>query len=563
MDYQRIETDVLVIGGGIAGCNAAIAAAQKGSKVVIMDKGKIERSGDLGGGVDHFLAFLNQGESWDTREAFLDWIWENAEGTGDPEIIDAVCCSELEDAIDRMREIGVPLTQPDGTFYRTGSFGMPGPYFINFNGKKIKPMLGKRVRELGCKILDKVMALRLITQEGRGVGAFGLSIRTGELYIIQAKATEISTGDTSRLFQHPRLNPFNTWASPFNTGEGQVMAYHAGATLSNMEYTRMSIVPKGFAAAGFNAFMGMGCKLMNSLGEYFMEEKYPNAPRNMSVFYALQEIREGRGPLFVDCRHLNEKNKQHLKATLGYDKDTLPDYFDQCGVDVVEQPIEVDISDGSQGGTTSATSAGIKIDGNSASTLPGLFAAGNCADHNRGLWAATTGGYHAGKEAADYANKTSHVDINMKKVIEEYEDFASALGREEGISYNDLEDMIRRVMYENVGTMRTETGLQTGLAKLEKISKYTKMLKAEDYHELMRVCESRSLLKVGELMARAALYRKESRMKPFHHRLDYPETDEKNWRGLVLVRGETGRAKLTFQKLQYHKKRSSDEGTGR
>lgn len=552
MKYIHIKTDVLVVGGGVAGLNAAIAGAEKGAQVVVMDKGKIERSGDVGGGVDHFLAFLNTGESWDTREAFLDHVWQAGHGTGDPSIIDAVCCSELSDAIQRMDRIGVPLTHPDGTFYRTKSFGQPGPYFINFNGKRLKPNLAKAVRKLGCTVLDKVMAINLITQGGVAVGGVGFAIRSGELYTIQAKAIVICTGDASRLFQNPRINPFNTWASPFNTGDGQIMAFNAGATLSNMEYMRMSLVPKGFAAAGFNALTGMGCRLMNGLGEYFMEKRHPHgncAPRNLAVFYALEELKAGRGPLFIDCRHLPEPDIQHLYATLGYDKDTLPDYLRQRNEDLRKKPVEIDVSDAAQGGTTSVTSAGIKIDKNSTSTVPGLFAAGNCADHNRGLWAATTGGYHAGKAATDYAHHMATPELNMKQIIEEYEDFACPLKRKDGFTYREVEEMIRKAMYENVGTMRIAQGLETGLAKIRRITEYLELISVENYHELMRAYETRSLLKVGELMARSALYRKESRTIPFHYRLDFPETDDENWCGLVLVKKEGGEAQLSFQKL--------------
>lgn len=554
MEYNHIETDVLVIGGGVAGLNAAIAAAEKGAQVVVMDKGKIERSGDIGGGVDHFLAFLNTGESWDTREAFLDHIWQAGQGTGDPSIIDAVCCSELGDAIKRMDRIGVPLTQADGTFYRTKTFGQPGPYFINFNGKRLKPALAKAVRRLRCTVLDKVMAIDLITRGGVAVGGVGFGIRSGELYIIQAKAIVISTGDASRLFQNPRVNPFNTWASPFNTGDGKVMAFNAGATLTNMEYMRMSLVPKGFAAAGFNALTGMGCRLINGFGEYFMEKRHPHgnrAPRNLTVFYALEELRAGRGPLFIDCRHLAEPDMQHLYAILGYDKDTLPDYLRQRGEDLRKKPLEIDVSDASQGGTTSVTSAGIRIDRNSASTLPGLFAAGNCADHNRGLWAATTGGYHAGKAAADHALQMVEPKLNVRRIIEEYEDFASPLKSKDGLTYREVEDMIRKVMYENVGTMRTAQGLETGMAKLSRINDYLGSISVENYHELMRAYETRSLLKVGELMARSAFYRMESRMIPFHYRLDFPDRDDENWCGLVLVTKEGGEAQLSFLKLSY------------
>ena len=111
-----------------------------------------------------------------------------------------------------------PLTRPDGTFYRTRSFGQPGPYFINFNGKRLKPALAREVRRLGCRVLDKTMALDLILRDGAVAGAAGFNVRNAELYLVKASAVVVCTGDSSRLFQSPRVNPFNSWASPFNTG---------------------------------------------------------------------------------------------------------------------------------------------------------------------------------------------------------------------------------------------------------------------------------------------------------------------------------------------------------
>ena len=150
MEIVNISTDVLIVGGGLAGTNAAMGASQKGAGVVVADKGNINRSGDIGGGVDHFLAFLNEGQKWDTREGFLNYVEKIGRGTGHLSIIDSVYCAELPDAIERMAQIGTPLTQPDGSFFRTGSMGQPGTFWINFNGKKLKPCLGKAVRKLGC-----------------------------------------------------------------------------------------------------------------------------------------------------------------------------------------------------------------------------------------------------------------------------------------------------------------------------------------------------------------------------------------------------------------------------
>ena len=560
MELVRLSTDVLIVGGGLAGTNAAMGAAEKGAAVVVADKGKIERSGDAGGGIDHFMAFLDQNQDWDTQDGFLGYVERIGRGTGHLSIIESVYCAELPDAIARMERIGNPLTQPDGTFYRTKSMGQPGPYWINFNGKKLKPRLGSAVRKLGCTVLDKVMMVDLLTYGGEVVGGIGFHIRTGTFYIIQAKATVIATGNTNRLYENPRLNPFNTWLCPFDTGDGQLMAFRAGATLSNMEYMRMTLLPKGFAAPGFNALVGMGGRFLNSLGEYYMEKRHPmgnRATRYDVVYHTLEEMREGHGPIYIDCRHLAEKDLAHLMNSLGYDKDTLPDYFEQRGENLRERPVEITVSEGMQAGPTEVTGSGIKIDRESASTVAGLFACGDAADHNRCVHGAVAGGYRAGKSAARYASGPAVTGCPAESKIKELLDrFVAPLHRTSGYPYRQIEDAVRKIMSEHAGAMRTETGLRVGMEKLNRLESYLDEMRAGDFHDLMRTHETRSLLQVGKIMATAALFRTESRNKPYHHRLDYPETDNEKWCGLVTVTKHQNAISCSFEPIVYK------EGTG-
>ena len=450
-----------------------------------------------------------------------------------------------------MARIGNPLTQPDGSFYRTGSMGQPGTYWINFNGKRLKPKLGQAVRKLGCKVLDKVMMVDLLTRQGAVVGALGFHIRSDTFYIIQAKATIIATGNTNRLYENPRINPFNTWLCPFDTGDGQIMAFKAGAALTNMEYMRMTLLPKGFAAPGFNALVGMGGRFLNSLGDYYMEKNHPmgnRATRYDVVFHTLEEIRQGHGPIYIDCRHLDDKDQAHLISTLGYDKDTLPDYFSQRGEDLKTSPVEITVSEGMQAGPTEVTGSGIKIDKDSASTIPGLYACGDACDHNRCVHGAITGGYKAGKSAAAYAGTIALDDTAAKSIARETIDyFMAPLHRSTGLPYRQVEDAIRKIMAEHVGPRRTQEVLGKGLEKLKRIEAYLDDIKANDLHELMRTHETRSILSVGKIMAHTAIFRKESRNKPYHHRLDYPETDNTNWCGLVIVRKEADRLNCSFE----------------
>ncbi len=554
MEYKDIytETDVLVIGGGLAGTVAAIGAAEKGVTVVVMDKGKIERSGDVGGGVDHFLAYLETGAEWDTKEAFLKYAAKAARGAVDLKVVEKMYCEELKNSIELMARVGNPLTQPDGSYSRMHSGGHPGPWWINFDGSRLKPRLAQKVRKLGCRVLDRVMATGLLTDNNGVVGAVGFNIRTGEFHAVKAKATIICTGNTNRLFESPRINPFDTWRCPFDTGDGQIMAYESGAALTNMEYVRVSIMPKGFSAAGFNALTGMGGRLMNSLGEYFMEKRHPQgskAPRYDTINYILQELKAGRGPIYIDCRHLDEDVLEQLVTTLGYDKNTFPDYIEQRGENLKLKPIEIMLSEGTQNGPCDVAGGGILVDENCASTVKGLFACGDSSSANSNVHGAVTGGYRAGKSAALFTSQCSEIHINQDQVHDMRERTYSALNRKDGISYTDYENMIRKINSDSASMERTENGLETALGKLKRAKGYYDWVKVQDLHELMRANESYSLLRVSELMVMAAMYRKESRFGPYHNRIDYPEQNDKDWFGLVCVEKNGEDPKLSFRPI--------------
>ncbi len=555
MKTHYLKTDVVIMGGGLAGLNAAIAAAERGIKVVILDKGKIERSGNISGGVDHFMAYLEAGEPWDTREAYLEYVQKEGHGIVNIEIHNRVFCEELKKAIARLERIGSPLSDPKtGHTYRTASMGQPGPYWINFNGKFLKPNLAKEVRRLGCRVLDRVMATRLLVSDHNLVGVCGFHIRTGDFYFIECRALVGATGNTNRLYETPTRMPFNTWLCPYNTGEAQRLALEAGARLANMEFLRMTIVPKGFSAPGLNAFTGIGSYFVNGLGERYMpkyHELAEKAPRNWLVWGTLKELKEGRGPVFIDSRHLPPEKIVHLKKTLGLDKETMDDFLEARGIDIEKELLEVMVSEGMQTGPVEVVGSGIQIDENCMSTIEGLFAAGDCADQMKVVHMAVAGGYSSGKFAADYAFKNKFKGFDQTIVKEEKRRVMAPLKRKKGLSYQEVEEVLRRIMLENVGPSRTGVSLETAQEKIEALVPYLEEIKANNIHELMRSIETASLVKVGEIMAHAALFRKESRFIPYHYREDYPETDNKDWCGQVLVSQRDGRITTDFKPLHY------------
>ena len=244
-------------------------------------------------------------------------------------------CQELPHALKRFEEINCTLRQPDGTYYRTKSYGQPGPWWINFNGKRMKPLLAKAARKAGCAVLDRVVTADLLTNGGTVCGAAGFDIRTGDFHIIRAGAVIISTGGTNRLYSNPSGMSFNTWMCPADTGDGEAMSLRAGAELANIEFLRMTVVPRSFNAAGLNALSGMGAVLINAKGEAFMDRYHPlgmKGPRYKMVQGVLNEMREGRGPVYMDCRGIAPEAQKHLIATLSCDKDSFKDYFEQLGI---------------------------------------------------------------------------------------------------------------------------------------------------------------------------------------------------------------------------------------
>ena len=551
---EVLETDVLIIGGGLAGSNAAIGAAESGARVLIADKSSIERCGDTAGGVDHFMAYLGTGEPWDTREAYLEYAGRIARGAVNLEVQNSVFCKELNAAIERMDRIGCTLKQQDGTFYRTASLGQPGPYFINFNGKQLKPALAAEARRLGSRFLEKCAIAGLLTDDRGVAGAVGFHIRTGAFYILKAKATILATGNTNRIFDNPTGLPFNTWLCPANTGAAQCMAFEAGATLANMEFVRITVVPRGFSAAGLNALTGMGGKIVNASGEDFMPRYHPagaRAPRSKLVEGVMREIQGGRGPVYVDCRHLSPSELAHLKKTLGYDKDTLPDFIEQKGIDLAKDLLELMPSEGMQGGPSEVCSSGIMINEKASSSVPGLFAAGDCADQMHCVHICTTGGYLAGKTAAAYALGLNGLPaVNAAQVKEFKAKTFSPLTAAGALSYRKLEDAMRKMLWQNAGAARNERSLRVALEKLEQMETHYKNVGVANTHELMRVLETGQILQVAKMMCTASLARKETRFGVYHNRVDYPET-RAEFEGQIVLQKVKGDMRTSFKKLDY------------
>jgi len=267
----------------------------------------------------------------------------------------------------------------------------------------------------------------------------------------------------------------------------------------------------------------------------------------------LTELKAHRGPIRVDCRHLDPDALRHLVTTLSYDKDTLPDYFHQKGIDLSRDLLEVATSEGMQGGPNEVCGSGIKIDGDCATNVPGLFAAGNSADQCRSLHMAVSSGIHAGRTLSAYAARMSksRPPIPERQVKEIKERVFAPMQESRNLSWREFEDVLQRTLTQGMGPVRSEWGMKKAWQNLDLLDQWKDRVGAKTYHDLCRSQEIYNMITVARCMITAALHRKESRFGQCHYRLDFPETDDRNWLGQVTVMKDAeGRASPSFLPIQ-------------
>ncbi len=547
-DWRTIDTDLLVIGGGVAGSMAAIPALEAGLEVTICEKGRVlDNCGSVGCGVDHYLTVMEAGPEWDTPEFLLKHIPELTDGIVDMAVTSRVI-HEMPRILRKIEGMGVDFKDArTGDYSRHRSFGLPGAYHINFDGTDFKRRIGKHVRAGKATVLMRTMGLQLLVKDNRAFGALAFNFRTGEWVAIRAKAIALTTGDVNRLSMNASGLAFDSWHFPYNTGDAQAMGYRAGATLANMEFTEATLTPKGFSTQGLNALVSLGAYFINKSGERFMfkyDPKGENARRAVLADAVVNEYLLGNGPIYVDCRHLPADELDHMEETLQVDRYTLPAFYRQKGVTFREDPIEISISELSiRRSGVYFRGSGLAVDTSGETSLEGLFSAGDCATVSGGIAGASVLGHIAGEGAVERIRATNGAlpSIDWDDANSIRATVQSALKRNDGLPWKAFEAEIRHTVTDYAGVRRSAKSLQLALDTLAALAKQEDKLAADDLHGLMRVQESRSIRLNAEIMTSAALVRTETRTLSAHRRLDFPETDNVNWRKFVLVeRGANG-----------------------
>ena len=531
----RLETELLILGTGAAGCGAALAARQAGIRTLMVDKGKLESSGCLGGGNDHFIAVLNTDEPQDTIDDLVKAYLKPSSGYSEKQIRD---WGEVMPAmVDFLEGEGVKLLHnPDGSYLRTAGRGEPAWYINIADGQMIKRLIARKIRSMGADVLDHVMITKLLKKDGRVVGAAGYNVLDGTFYVIRAAGVILALGNScNRATANSTGNPYNTWHSPFNTGSQFVLAYEAGADIINMDIKQQAtLVPKGFGCAGMNGINSAGAHELNALGERFMGRYHSmmeNCPRQFQVGGTYQQQVEGNGPPFyMEMRHIDAESLRHLQYTLmPGDKATFGDWAECTGTDFQHKLLEVEIGELIFGGT-------IAVNDQFETSVPGLF----CGSIFLYCSGAMCGGFEAGRQAALKASGMSAAGaVDEALAARVRDEIFAPLGNEETLSYKELEEAARNVMNYYMGFRRSMTGMARALEKIRFLSDQASRLHADTLRDLMRCHEAKDVLTICELAIQATMERKESG-RCVYRLTDYPEINPEMAKPLLLMRGENG-----------------------
>lgn len=533
-----IETDVLVIGSGASGCGAALGARDQGLSVVLMDKGKLESSGCIGGGNDHYMAVLNQqDEAHDTVDDLIAFYAKPLNGWT-PTMLKNGWYAHMKYFLDILSTAGVQFSKnPDGSLMRSQGFGQPGRWWTHItNGMTIKRAMARIVRKSGVHVLDHVMAVKILTDTGKACGALGWDVRNGEYYIIKAKTVVSAQGrSATRSTDNSTHNPYNVWMYPYNTSAGVVLGYDCGAAIAELDtYQRATLLPKGFGCPGMNGINSSGAHELNALGERFMPKYDPmgeNGVRNNQIQGTFQEQMDGAGPPFyMDMRHVDADVVTELQQVLmPGDKASFGDWAACTGVDFQTKLLEVEIGELIFGGT-------LAVDDNFESSVSNLF----CGSIFLYCSGAMCGGYEAGKQAAIRASgMVSASNINEDTVAQVKKDIFAPLKVRDGLTYTELENAVRNVMNYYMGFRRSMAGMARALEKIRFLSTQAQRLQAASYRELMRCHESKDILTVSELAIQATMQRKETGRCVYKLR-DYPELNPEMAKPQLVFQGEEG-----------------------
>lgn len=548
MKIENLQTDVLIIGGGTAGCYAALTISEHSdAKVLICEKAHIKRSGCLAAGVNALNAYIVEGR---TPQDYVDYARKDADGIVRGDLL-LTMSERLNSVTERLEKLGlVILKDKDGKYVTRGNRN------LKINGENIKPILADAVNELdNVTVLNRVNITDYAVENNHINGAFGIGIENDTFYVIKAKAVIIATGGAAGLYKpnNPGYSRHKMWYPPFNTGAGFAMGINAGAEMTTFEMRFIALRCKDTIAPTGTLAQGVGAKQINSLGEVY-ETKY-GITTSQRVYGTVNENLNGRGPCYLQTEGITEEQDESLlKAYLNMAPSQTIKWI-ESGKNPSQQNVEIEGTEPYIVG--GHTASGYWVDTNRKTTIDGLYAAGDVAGGcpQKYVTGALAEGEIAALSVVEYIKDKNVATIDDKVVnnhIDEVENFLK--DKHCKFTTEQLEEAMQTVMDSYAGGIKTnyrfnEKQLEIADYKIKQLMELSKDLYAEDFQELMYIYELRERLTVCRSVIAHLKARKETRWHSFAENLDYPEKDNEHWNKYVNSILEDGEIKIITREL--------------
>ena len=549
-----LHTDILIIGGGTAGCYAALTIREKSDySVIIAEKANIKRSGCLAAGVNAINAYIVKGRK---PEDYVDYAKKDADGIVREDLL--MTMSEgLNSVTAKMESLGLVILKDEN-----GEYVARGNRNIKINGENMKPLLAAAVEKLkDVTVINRINITDYIVEDNTIKGAYGFSIDDGTAYEIRAKKVLCATGGAAGLDRpnNPGFSRHKMWYPPFNTGAGYAMGIKSGAEMTTFEMRFIALRCKDTIAPTGTIAQGVGAKQINSKGEVY-ETKY-GLTTSERVYGTVMENLQGRGPCYLRTEGISPQQDESLrKAYLNMAPGQTLKWV-EAGKDPSRQNVEIEGTEPYIVG--GHTASGYWVDTNRQTTINGLYAAGDVAGGCPQKY--VTGAMVEGEIAAldmikrldeEGGNKNiKATDENDRKAfdekVNEYNSFLA--GKTQQFTTEAIEEAMQKVMDNYAGGISThyqfnEKQLELADEKIRQLIRLVDGLHADDMHDLMFVYELKERLTVCLSVIAHLGARKETRWHSFAENLDHPDKSDE-WMKYVNSKYIDGKLQIIYRDL--------------
>lgn len=549
-----LHTDILIIGGGTAGCYAALTIREKSDySVIIAEKANIKRSGCLAAGVNAINAYIVKGRK---PEDYVDYAKKDADGIVREDLL--MTMSEgLNRVTAKMESLGLVILKDEN-----GEYVARGNRNIKINGENMKPLLAAAVEKLkDVTVINRINITDYIVEDNTIKGAYGFSIDDGTAYEIRAKKVLCATGGAAGLYRpnNPGFSRHKMWYPPFNTGAGYAMGIKSGAEMTTFEMRFIALRCKDTIAPTGTIAQGVGAKQINSKGEVY-ETKY-GLTTSERVYGTVMENLLGRGPCYLRTEGISPQQDESLrKAYLNMAPSQTLKWV-EAGKDPSRQNVEIEGTEPYIVG--GHTASGYWVDTNRQTTINGLYAAGDVAGGCPQKY--VTGAMVEGEIAAlDMINKLDKEEKNadfenvgeteqkaFDEKVNEYNSFLA--GKTQQFTTEAIEEAMQKVMDNYAGGISThyqfnEKQLELADEKIRQLIRLVDGLHADDMHDLMFVYELKERLTVCLSVIAHLGARKETRWHSFAENLDHPDKSDE-WMKYVNSKYIDGKLQIIYRDL--------------